>query len=381
MPVASRVGRSWFAVIALWSVVVRGHAAESGSESVHPKFLGAQSCSSSSCHGGAGDNRHQYNIWSKLDFHSRSYATLTTARSARIAEALKIGDPTQSARCTACHAPFQTVPADQLAKDIDLKEGVSCGSCHGPAENWLRSHTRPDFTHQDRVHAGMRDLKNLYVRANTCVACHQNLDADLLQAGHPELIFELDGQAVSEPKHWREVTNWNGAQTWSIGQHVALREMSWQLTRAKSPSDDQINRWAALAWLLQGGEAAEPKPTAENLKRVQEQADQFARQTAAGGWSVEESKKTLHKLANTNDAFRDSSVGRSLQSRRAERLVLALDRLVTALPELDNNEAVQAALKQLFKDVQSLPDFNPAQFSEHLSVFQKAVASAAPSSK
>jgi len=85
-----------------------------------------------------------------------------------------------------------------------VSEGVSCENCHGPAENWLRAHTRSDWTHADRTFAGMRDLKNLYVRANNCVACHQTVELPLLKAGHPELIFELDGQSVSEPKHWRK---------------------------------------------------------------------------------------------------------------------------------------------------------------------------------
>ncbi|MBI3850518.1 MAG: hypothetical protein HY298_09660 [Verrucomicrobia bacterium] len=351
------------------------HAQEKPTESAHPKFLGAQSCSSSSCHGGAGENRQQYTIWSKLDFHSRSYTTLTTARSARIAEALKIGDPTRDARCTVCHAPFQTVPATQLAKDVDIEEGVSCGSCHGPAENWLRSHTRTDFSHQDRVNAGMRDLKNLCVRANTCVACHQNVDADLLQAGHPELIFELDGQSVSEPKHWRESTNWNGAQAWLVGQQVALREMSWQLAREKSPTENQINRWKGLVWLF--NHMNNPKggiiPSAiGDAKSVQQATDAGAKYL----FDVLRDKGIpvfLSSLASTSSEFRDSSISQPLQARRAERLVLALDRLVTALPELDKNEPVQSALKRLFKDAQSLPDFNPAQFAEHLGDFHQGL--------
>ena len=65
----------------------------------------------------------------------------------------------------------------------------------------------------DRTAAGMRDLQNLYVRANICVACHQNVDADILKAGHPELIFELDGKSVAEPKHWSAEKNGNGAQS------------------------------------------------------------------------------------------------------------------------------------------------------------------------
>ena len=106
---------------------------------------------------------------------------------------------------------------------------------------WLRGHTRKDWTYATRVGAGMRDLRNFYVRANTCVACHQNLDADLLAAGHPELTFELDGQSVAEPKHWRDEDPWSGPRAWLVGQAVALREMSWALANSETP-DGRCNR-------------------------------------------------------------------------------------------------------------------------------------------
>jgi len=61
-----------------------------------------------------------------------------------------------------------------------------------------------------------------------------------------------------------------------------------------------------------------------------------------------------------------------LQARRAERLVLALDRLVAALPELKNNGPVQSALNQLFKLAQSVPDFDPKQFADALQKFSAA---------
>jgi hypothetical protein len=49
--------------------------------------------------------------------------------------------------------------------------------------------------------------------------------------------------------------------------------------------------------------------------------------------------------------------------------VLALDRLVSALPELKGNEPVQSALNQLFKLAQSVPDFDPKSFAESLQKF------------
>jgi hypothetical protein len=71
-----------------------------------------------------------------------SVATLATARSKQIAEALQIKDPAADARCTACHAPLHEVPENLRGDDFKISEGVSCESCHGPAENWIRAHTR-----------------------------------------------------------------------------------------------------------------------------------------------------------------------------------------------------------------------------------------------
>jgi hypothetical protein len=357
-------------------------------------FLGEASCSSSGCHGGAGEKHDQTIRWAKFDIHTRSAATLGLARSARIADVLKLGDPAVSPRCTVCHEPFQTLATTPaLVKSLDPASGVSCENCHGPAQNWLLTHTRKDLTHQDRVVCGVRDLSNLYVRANTCVACHQNVDADLLQAGHPELIFELDGQSVTEPKHWREETNWSGAQTWLVGQAVALREMSWQLTRENPATENAINRQAALAWLLQGAgkinsalpippinpeEKAKTLSVVQQAGEVQKWADEFARAASSMSWSAAETRKCLDLLAATAPGFRDSAAPTALQARRAERLVLALDRLAARLDDEATAKHLDAPLDQLFKDSQSVPDFNPPRFAGHLEEFQKALAVRAP---
>src|SRR5207237_10680396 len=134
------------------------------------------------------------------------------------------GDAPVNSRCTVCHAPFQSVAQTRLASTAHADEGVSCETCHGAAGSWLRGHTRSDWTYAMRVSAGMRDLRNLYIRANPSVACHQNVDNDLLKAGHPALAFELDSQSVNEPKHWRDDDDWSGARSWLVGQAVALRE-------------------------------------------------------------------------------------------------------------------------------------------------------------
>ena len=262
---------------------------------------------------------------------------------------------------------------------LDPAAGVSCETCHSAAESWLISHTRDDFTHQDRVNAGMRDENNLYVRANTCVACHQNVDADILAAGHPELIFELDGQSVAEPKHWKEATNWSGCETWLVGQAVALREVSWQLGREKSPTENAVNRWLALSWLLRTvreSDATLPdiEPGTDRYGRARDWGDKMAQAVAFTHWSAGNARKCLEHLAATASAFRETSTSKSEHARRAERLVLALDRLVSGLNDDALAKRLDAPLAKLFKAAQSLPDFSPTNFADDLDAFQKALA-------
>lgn len=362
--------------------------AEETNSVAQPKFLGSQSCSSSSCHGGAGEKSSQYTIWSTHDFHhARPYATLETARSERLAEVLKIGNAAESPRCTVCHAPFQTVPAERRGPDVHITEGVSCETCHGPAENWLRSHTRPDYTHADRVAAGMRDMHDLYVRANTCVACHQNIDPEIRAAGHPELIFEMDGQSATMPRHWPKADDKPGPQAWLVGQAVALREMTWQLTPEEVHAPETpphfsdtnlVNRWIGLSWVLHNirflSNSLPVGRFADDITYVQEPSDQLAREAAEMVWTEDTTRKALAPLADTASAFTNAEVPKAIQARRAERLVLALDRLTLGLSDAATNSAVNASLNKLFADAQSLPDFDPQQFAKDLNTFHSSVA-------
>ncbi len=350
-----------------------------------PKFLGAISCASSGCHGGGGQNQNQFHVWSLKDFHSqRPFATLTTARSKQIGDALQIKEPTSDSRCTSCHAPLANVPAARRGETFKVSEGVSCESCHGPAENWLRSHTRPDWSHADHTAAGLRDLKSLYVRANTCVACHQTVDSPLLKAGHPELTFELDGQSASEPRHWREGTNASGAQAWLIGQAAALREMSWQLSREREPDSRLAVRWSALLWLLQrmdGLSSTLPKlggisdePAQGNFESANKAADELARRAGEMTWTRDMSRTVLRSLIATESMFREVSTPVLQQARRAERLVMALNRVPATEDKSKTSDAASTALDELFKQVQSLPDFDAATFAATLAGFGRTVS-------
>ena len=346
-------------------------------ESALARYIGASSCATASCHGGAGDQRDQWVRWNAKDVHRRSGATLTMARSVQIGAAAGIKDVADNARCTVCHAPFAGVPTAQRIGVLDHSDGVSCETCHGPAEPWIRAHTRTakdGFTHLDKVAAGLRDLRSPYVRANTCVACHENVDNDLLKAGHPELIFELDGQTAAEPRHWLERTGWDGARAWLVGQAVALREVSWQLARPGETDGRLLARQAGLLWVVQRASRAIGPDTFASLAvqssadKTRAAADDLAKDVAARPWTPGQTAAVLKQLASATEDFRDAGTPVEIQARRGERLVLALDRLLAASDRAVENR-LDTEMKELFRLAQSLPDFDPAKFAAALEKF------------
>jgi len=224
----------------------------------------------------------------------------------------------------------------------------------------------------------MRDLRSLYVRANTCVACHQNVDRDLLKAGHPTLVFELDSQSVNEPKHWRDVDSWIGPRAWLTGQAIALREAAWHARTDADPSPDTRQTSAALAWMLAKVDSAKatfPKiadSMASSLEQLQKQADDLAQSAATWNPNADSTMSILHALAETDVEFRVTRQSTLEQLfYRAKRLVLALDRLTAALSA--NSAAplkIDKELNLLREDARLPENFDTARFSEHLRAFR-----------
>jgi hypothetical protein len=315
-------------LLLLWSLasLVGAHAAE-GTDG---RFVGASSCSTSGCHGG-GDGHNQFLLWSKKDVHTRAHAILASGRSAGIAEKLGIKDAPKSARCTACHSPLQSVNPDLFVEHAKPDIGVACETCHGPAERWLRAHTRPDYTHEMRLAAGMRDVGDDYARANVCVACHQVIEQPLLDAGHPPMIFELDEQMALEPPHWKDTGTWLGPRAWLTGQAVALREISWGLT--KKPGDAELQpRWQALVWLLRKTDSGKTLPEGGAAGEMQSASDRLARSAAKETWSKDSTLALLRKVAGLGNEFRDAPKGDVIAvGRRGEVVTQAVARLWAAL--------------------------------------------------
>lgn len=223
----------------------------------------------------------------------------------------------------------------------------------------------------------MRDLRNIYVRANACVACHQNLEGELLEAGHPDLFFELDGQSVVEPKHWRDDQSWSGLRQWLTGQAVALREMSWALANNSQTDPLSIARLDGLAWLcakvVSAGSIPSPvslpsnNPVFAEYTRIQNESDALARRASVSNWSEGSARAMLGALAALHPEFGAKATTSNVLAQRAKRLVLALDRLAFALnQECAGCLKIDSELNQLFQDVRTPDSFDATAFADHL---------------
>jgi hypothetical protein len=314
--------------------------------------------------------------WARQDFHARAGSILLDARSARIAEAVAVAEPRASVRCTVCHSPLQAVAKTRLTSSAQHEEGVSCETCHGASSSWLRGHTRTDWTQENRINAGMRDLRNLYARANACVACHQTIDTDLIAAGHPKLVFELDSQSVDEPKHWHDEPG-IGAPAWLTGQAVALREATWDQRNHSGGATDSEQTFRALVWLLARVTRSDPKlpeifePTSSNSGALQNRADLLARNAAQWKPGQESILLILRTLAGTQSEFTGAeALSADAFFYRARRVALALERLNLALATPLSLERELASLRE---DVRLQESFSPSRFAAHLSELNVAL--------
>jgi hypothetical protein len=221
------------------------------------QYMGAASCNGSACHGSTTPKtkfsipQNEYWIWLDNDSHAKAYEVLTKPDSQRMAKNLGIDKPEKSARCLVCHAV--DVDEKHQGPNYDLKEGVTCEGCHGPAEKWLGPHTRKDWDKKKGAEYGMLDTKNLAKRSQRCLACHLGVesnvvDHELIGAGHPRLNFELDNFSTVMPSHWlppkdKAQRDWLGAKSWAVGQAVALRN---QLELLSSSRRSQATLWPDL---------------------------------------------------------------------------------------------------------------------------------------
>ena len=219
------------------------------------RYVGPGSCSATACHGSVQARQqtkvlqNEYSTWVLQDKHARAWNVLNNSVSQRIAQilgpaSLGAADAAHAPKCLVCHALYASNA--ERAREFDINDGVSCENCHGPSSQWLGPHTARDWPHEKSVAMGMYDTKNLRLRTEKCLTCHlgtaeKYVDHEMIAAGHPDLVFELDSFQAVEPVHWLEKIPGHpeqadkdpllGVRQWSVGQAVQLRESMNRLTR------------------------------------------------------------------------------------------------------------------------------------------------------
>ena len=152
------------------------------SKKLPSEYLGYESCRK--C--------HQQQIDKLLTTpHFKSFETMHRSAAAKqICKQLGIRSVKRTERCVRCH-----YTPEVTSRGIKAQSGISCESCHGPSQNWVKGHndyggltvTRETETPQHKqwriktsIAAGMRHPANLYLLARSCYDCHLVDDAQLV---------------------------------------------------------------------------------------------------------------------------------------------------------------------------------------------------------
>ncbi len=237
------------------------------------RYLGPSTCASVGCHGFSGRStagakssatgsdssenesawRTAYWKWKSDDPHAQAYDVLWRPRSPDSLNSMDIVrqlDPQAVAsnklyaefllkNCCGCHATgvasAEAGAGDRPPESLEL--GVHCEACHGPARDWLKEHTLNAWTLRPQVEqeaAGHRATRDLTVRASICVECHvgskdargQEVNHDLIAAGHPRLAFEFTVYLSRLPPHWDDARDRKWAERPSPSQQLTGRARS-----------------------------------------------------------------------------------------------------------------------------------------------------------
>jgi cytochrome c554/c'-like protein len=373
-----------------------------------PKYTGTASCGASNCHGSTKPKAdypklNENIVWQQKERHAKAYETLTNeklksgVRPSAIAKKLNIAKAETSDRCLVCHAV--NVKPELRGPKFDITDGVHCDGCHGPGEKWLEPHANKGWTHEQSVKLGMYDTKNLLMRADKCVSCHLQIDADMVAAGHPDLLaFELDTFSLQMPPHWRDKGTWFGARAWATGQVVSLREAAKQVAdRAKANATPKLMQDAAAKVRGHGAVvrhvfAAMAPDAQKSLETdVAAVADLVAKGDRAGAGAA------ASRLVATTNAQAPKIAARELDQastlkmlqavagdadgvcagiRGAEQGAMAMDRLYSTYSKAPGNKADKAAgdaLDRLFGLLEDPAKFDAGKCATAVKAFQAAV--------
>lgn len=403
------------------------------------QYLGAATCANSGCHGSTQPLdatrvlQNEYYTWLNSDRHAQAYNVLFDERSARIARNMRLRKRAYEERiCLDCHTT--NIPAQSIAGNIDLEDGVQCEVCHGPASGWRAEHTEEGWTHEQSVARGMIDLRSIPIRAHTCHRCHlgnaeKEVDHELIASGHPILAFEVDNYTESMPPHWilkyEGGRDTHGVRAWAVGQvmkfrdsltnlarhargdewpefsdmscyncHHDLKGSQWRQVRGW-PDRAGLPAWSPQHWamlrLLIGRVSTQSRDELEPL--VRDIARGVARMNDPSGLAAnaDRARRIVETLVPRVENMRWSDADvRSLMTiiagdrefilasdvHAAEQHALALQSLNSALTRRDPRllrGVLTKSIDALFEELKSRDDYEPARFAEKLAAVKAAL--------
>jgi hypothetical protein len=208
----------------------------------------------------------EWKIWSEQDKHASAYRVLLEPRSQRIGKLLGKDVLAAETGCIQCHTSNAVAerwsPACFMnGENPSIAEGVSCQTCHGPAEFWEAPHYKPGWREksaEEKAQLGFKTMENPVERANMCTSCHVGnaeqsrvITHEMYAAGHPMLSgFEMEAFADKMPRHWRYSHEKPGARPFNyertravlIGSVAALQN-SLQLAAATGENWPELARF------------------------------------------------------------------------------------------------------------------------------------------
>lgn len=403
-------------------------------------YTGPGSCAAAACHGSvrpvAGSRilQNEYTTWIAQDRHARAAEVLSNPVSVRMAKILGLGAAQSAPKCLACHS--LDAPEARQARSF-ANEGVSCESCHGPASAWLGPHTTKGWTHAQSVALGMYDTKDLVKRTEGCLTCHLGtpqkfVDHEMIAAGHPDLVFDLEAFSAAMPRHWKAATESDPlgpVRSFSVGQLVHLRnsldrlgqrvqsqtwpeyaemdcfachhsltrpEDSWRQAQGyenRRPGHPPLNlsRWTTARHVL----AAFDPPAATELQAVMaalaREGSRLRVDAKEVGAHIGQARAILDRgiaraVASRPDAAMANRLLRAIAAdageiatrgeRAAEQAAMALETLYTSSATRQSSPAARAAFDELFQQFQSPSGYDPRRFVAQVKKIEAAIGAA-----
>ena len=400
-------------------------------------YTGPGSCAAAACHGSirpvAGSRilQTEYTTWIAQDRHARAAQVLSNPVSVRMAKILGLPAAHSAAKCLACHT--LDAPEAQQGRTF-ASEGVSCESCHGPASAWLGPHTTKGWTHAQSVQAGMIDTKDLVKRTEVCLSCHLGtadkfVDHEMIAAGHPDLVFDLEAFSAAMPRHWKPVTDadpFAPVRAFTVGQLVHLRssldrlgrrinsqawpeyaemdcfachhslaraEDSWRQSLGyddRRPGNPPLNvaRWVTARHVLAAYDAKAAAELDEVMRTLARDAGRLRPNAGDVVALIARARNILDPaIARAVAAKPDAAVAAKLfraiaadaeaiaprGERAAEQAAMALETLYLATAQPTEGGTARAAFDELFQQFQSPSAYDPRRFIAQVKKIEAAL--------